>query len=112
MRHLLITQKPIVTQINLLTRSGPCEWRDTLTPFQLLAKHCTFTGKKLWLDIGNPESINIGETSYSLSDFGTLMKLFLYLFASEGKRSLRDLALFCKAIVNKCLSFRTLLQEF
>ncbi|KAJ7336514.1 hypothetical protein OS493_011724 [Desmophyllum pertusum] len=49
--------------------SGPFQWRDTLTPFQLLAKHCTLTGKELWLDTGKPEIINIGETPYSLSNF-------------------------------------------
>lgn len=48
--------------------SGPCKWRDTLTPFQLLAQHCTFTGKELSLDKGKPEII-VGETLYSLSDF-------------------------------------------
>ena len=91
-------------QIILLTRSGPCKWRDTLTPFQLLAKHCTFTGKKLWMDTRKPEIINIGETPYCLSDFGTLIKLFLSFFVSEeDQRSRGDLVfkLFCKAIINK-----------
>ncbi|KAL9983678.1 hypothetical protein ACROYT_G005892 [Oculina patagonica] len=48
--------------------SGPFAWRDTLTPFQLLAKYCTLTGKELRLDTRKPE-INIGETPYTLSDF-------------------------------------------
>lgn len=79
-------------QIILLARSGPYKWRDTLTPFQLLAKHCTFTGKELRAgqDTGKPEIINIGETTYSLSDFGTLViKLFLNFFVSERQRSFR-----------------------
>lgn len=64
-------------EITLLTRSGPCTWRDTLTPLQLLAQHCAFTGKELRLDKGKPEII-VGGALYSLSDFGTLMiKLFL-----------------------------------
>ena len=96
-------------QIMLLTRSGPCKWRDTLTPFQLLAKHCTFTGKKLLVDKGKPQNINIGETSYSLSDFGTVkIKLFLNLFVSEGRRSLGNLVIFFyKAIVDRYSPFRT-----
>ena len=43
-------------------RSGPFEWRDTLTPFQLLAKYCALTGKELTLDKGKPEVIIIDET--------------------------------------------------
>lgn len=102
-------------QIMLLTRSGPCKWRDTLTPFQLLAQHCTFTGKELWLDKAKPEVINIGETPYPLSDFGTLMiKLFLNLFISEGKQNLHNLVYFYKATGTRCMyvPFRKLLQQF
>jgi len=77
--------------------SGPYKWRDTLTPFQLLAKHCTFTGKELRAgqDTGKPEIINIGETTYSLSDFESeppsnpevgdaLQRLALYVLHTRG----------------------------
>ncbi|XP_073240204.1 myoferlin-like [Porites lutea] len=52
-------------------KSGPFQWRDTLTPFQLLAKHCIRTGQKMRLDKGTPEKIHIGDDSYPLEDSGT-----------------------------------------
>ncbi|CAH3022077.1 unnamed protein product, partial [Porites evermanni] len=51
-------------------KSGPFQWRDTLTPFQLLAKHCIRTGQKMRLDKGTPEKIHIGDDSYPLEDSG------------------------------------------
>lgn len=60
----------------LAHRSGPFQWRDTLTPFQLLAKHCIRTGQKMRLDKGTPEIIHIGEDSYPLEDSGIVNVLF------------------------------------
>ncbi len=76
----------VSNHLKFILRSGPFAWRDTLTPFQLLAKYCTLTGKELRLDTRKPEIINIDETPYTLSDFGTLMSLFLNHLTSVGQK--------------------------
>ena len=60
----------------LAHRSGPFQWRDTLTPFELLVKHCNRTGQKIRLVKGTPEIIHIGEDSDSLEDLGIGNVLF------------------------------------
>ncbi len=89
MRHYILLKEintTVSNHLKFILRSGPFAWRDTLTPFQLLAKYCTLTGKELRLDTRKPEII-IGETPYTLSDFGTLMSLFLNHLTSVRKQT-------------------------
>lgn len=63
----------------LAHRSGPFQWRDTLTPFELLVKHCNRIGQKIRLVKGTPEIIHIGEDSDSLEDLGIGNVLFFLI---------------------------------
>lgn len=60
-------------QLSSSCRPGSFGWRDTLTPFQLLAKYCTLTGKELLLDKGDqPAIINLDGATHPVRNQGKI----------------------------------------
>lgn len=60
-------------QLSSSCRSGSFGWRDTLTPFQLLAKYCTLTGKELLLYKGDqPPIIKLDGATHPVRNQGKI----------------------------------------